>query len=542
MFAFAVWDREVRTLTLVRDRLGVKPLLFGWSADTFLFGSELKAFRMHPNWRYEISRQALGLFARYGYVPAPWSIVSGVWKLLPGCMATIPFKVLERGEQISPWPEEGPEKAPGKGIVDRYWSMADVVQQGIDAPFKGDATALLDDLDQELTQSVALRMVADVPLGAFLSGGTDSSLVVSLMHKVASGPIKTFSIGFGEERYNEAPFARRVAEHLGTDHTELHVSGEMAQGVVGLLPLMCDEPFGDSSIIPTYLVSKLARESVTVSLSGDGGDELFGGYDRYTLLDTVARIARCVPRPARKAASMMAAVLPFGQAERLQVALRKSGFFPFDLHNPAEKVRKVLSVFGESGPHALYGAAVKHWPDEVGVVLGVRETRLAAVPELGDFRAYMALWDTSRYLPDDILTKVDRASMACSLEAREPLLDHRLVEFAWRVPTAVKYRDGRGKWPLRALLLRYLPRELVDRPKKGFAIPLDGWLRGSLREWARELLNERRLREQGLFDPVQVGRFWTDHDAGRRNVSQLLWNILMFQAWYDGCIISSKVR
>jgi asparagine synthase (glutamine-hydrolysing) len=375
-------------------------------------------------------------------------------------------------------------------------------------------------------------MISDVPLGAFLSGGVDSSLVVALMQKVASGPVRTFSIGFGVERYNEAPFAREVSKHLGTDHTELEVTPEMALEIVPSISKLCDEPFGDSSILPTFFVSQLARRHVTVALSGDGGDELFGGYDRYTLLARVADAASAIPRPVGKAAAFLGQHLPLGAAEKVQASLRRIGLFPFDLHNPAEKIRRTLSLLTAQTPHDLYLSAIKHWPDESGVVRGAGRPRLSVVPELGDLRAFMALLDTSMYLPDDILTKVDRASMACSLEARVPLLDHRLVEFAWRIPTAVKYRDGRGKWPLRSLVHRYLPAEVIDRPKKGFAVPLDDWLRGPLREWAWELLSPAAVDGTQVLESDAVQRAWTAHQSGKRNVSQLLWNVMMFQAWY----------
>ena len=375
-------------------------------------------------------------------------------------------------------------------------------------------------------------------MGAFLSGGVDSSLVVALMQKQSTQPIRTFSIGFGDERYNEAPFARAVAKHLNTDHIELQVTSAEALDVIPNLQNICDEPFGDSSAIPTFLVCKLARRDVTVALSGDGGDELFGGYDRYSLLNKLMPLVGKFPAPISAGLSKIANYLPLSQADRVQAALRKRGLFPFDLHNPGEKMRTVLRLLSSRSPEDLYYKAIRHWRDSSSVIRGVSGVRgsqaeldVRHVMQNSDHRAFMALVDTILYLPDDILTKVDRASMASSLEARVPLLDHRVVEYATRIPTSIKYKDKRGKWPLRRILAKYIPSELIDRPKKGFSIPLDDWLRGPLRDWAEDLLSEKALSESGYLNTSPIRQEWASHLQGQRDRSQLIWNVLMFQAW-----------
>ncbi len=514
MFAFAVFDRQERTVTLVRDRLGIKPLYYGYSAGAFVFASDLHAFRALPGWGAQISRDALTLFMRYGFVPAPWSIYEGIFKLPPGTL--LEYSLDSLATRKLPTPQT-------------YWSMIEISRR---SELIEDPEEVLRRTEALLQDAIRLRMIADVPLGAFLSGGIDSSLVVALMQSQASTHIRTFAIGFGEEQYNEAPFARAVAEHLHTDHRELRVTPQDAQMVIPNLQDISDEPFGDASIIPTYLVSKLAREHVTVSLSGDGGDELFGGYDRYLLLDRVFNAKRFLPRPINSALLKAAHLLPLAQADKLQTLLQKSGLFPFKLNQPGEKIRRVLSLLDSASAEELYYRSIQHWPDDAGVVVGGNlRIDVPHVPMRRDARSFMALADIVMYLPDDILTKVDRASMACSLEARVPFLDHRLVEFAAQIPSQILYRDGRGKWPLRQILSKFIPQELIDRPKRGFSIPLDDWLRSSLREWASELLSEQALGESGAINPSPVVRAWADHLSGKRNLSQLLWNVLMFQAW-----------
>ena len=512
MFAIAVWDRKQRELTLIRDRLGKKPLYYGRFGSTLLFGSELKALRAHPAFVGEIDRDTLAQFLRWCYVPHPHSIYRGVRSLLPGTILTI------RADETSL-----PEPIP-------FWSFDSVCQNGIEKPFRGsfeDATGSLDEL---LTDAVGRRMIADVPLGAFLSGGIDSSLVVSLMQKQSSRPVKTFTIGFDEETYNEAPFAARVASHLKTDHTELYVTPQQARDVIPRLPTMFDEPFADSSQIPTFLVSQLARRDVTVALSGDGGDELFCGYRRYfeaseTAIpqDLLRRLARRIQR------------LPAFLRTPMQAACRAAGQLP--LGQLSTFLERAAVALGDDGPHARYLRNLSHWGEDSDVVLGTQPHRGASLlrtawPTTFDNIQQVWQWfDTQTYLPDDILTKVDRASMAVSLEARTPLLDHRVVEFSWTLPHEFKVQDGRGKRILREVLSKYIPRELFERPKVGFGVPIDEWLRGPLRDWAEDLLDETRLRREGYLNPMLIRRKWSEHQSGRADWHYLLWDVLMFQAW-----------
>ena len=526
MFAFAVWDAVEGTVTLVRDRLGVKPLYYGEVNGSFVFTSDLQALRVFPGFAREVDRDALALYFQYGYVPGPWSIVRGLKKLPPGHFLSLSCERSASEVLLESAPEP-------------YWNApSSDVEATLTAPAHSrrwreefDEKAFLDDLDERLSHAVRLRLVADVPLGAFLSGGIDSSLVVALMQRYSATPVKTFSIGFEEASFNEAPFARAVADHLRTEHTELIVTDTMSREVIPLLSQISDEPFGDASLIPTYLVSKLARQAVTVSLSGDGGDELFGGYNRYALLASLMTTRDAFPGWMISLANKGAQYAPLGMMDSVQRLLQRVGVFPFALNNPGEKVRRVLALVSERDPQELYYKAVRHFRDGAGVVAG-----MTIVPEVArvwathDPKRMMAAADIRHYLPDDILTKVDRASMAVSLEAREPLLDHRLVEYAGTLPMEILYRDGKGKWPLRALLSRYIPQQLIDRPKSGFNIPLDAWLRGSLRGWAEGLLTQEALESQGLrAEPIRT--LWKEHIHGGRNHAQLLWNVLMYQDW-----------
>jgi asparagine synthase (glutamine-hydrolysing) len=519
MFAFALWDRQEGVLHLGRDRLGEKPLYYGWLGQTLVFGSELKALAAHPQFQPEIDRDALTSFLRLKYIPAPYSIYKGIYKLLPG--TTLSWQ----GEADHPLPQS-------------YWSIKAVAEFGIAEPFIGseqDAITLLDSL---LRDAVGLRMAADVPLGAFLSGGIDSSTVVALMQAQSSQAIKTFTIGFQEDNYNEAQYAKAVAQHLGTAHTELYVTPEEALATIPKLPTLYDEPFADVSQIPTFLVSQLAKQYVTVSLSGDGGDELFGGYGRYLRGQSLWQTVSWIPAKIRQtAAQALTSLEPqtWGQSSndgRLASLTRPK------LINLGYKLNRVSEVLRAETPENLYMELDSDWQEPSAVVIGGKEPQTifstqqhwAALP---DFTQWMMYLDTETYLPDDILVKFDRASMGVSLEGRIPLLDHRVVEFAWQLPHSMKIRQSQGKWLLRQVLYRYIPPHLIDRPKMGFGVPIGDWLRGPLRDWAETLLDEGRLKQEGFFNPQPIRQRWTEHLSGVRNWQYSLWNILMFQAWFE---------
>lgn len=516
MFAFALWDRGTGRLHLVRDRLGEKPLYYGWCGRTFLFASELKALEAHPQFKNDINRNALALFMRHNCVPAPYSIYEGVFKLPPGMMLTLSERL--QGSVPEPVP---------------YWSAKEAAERGAADPFTGSEDEAVCRLEALLLEAVKLRMVADVPLGAFLSGGIDSSTVVALMQAQSDRPVKTFTIGFHEAQYDEAVYARKVAGHLGTDHTELYVTPRQALDVIPRLPTLYDEPFADSSQIPTFLVSELARQHVTVSLSGDGGDELFAGYNRYVWGRSLWRKIGWMPMGLRRGvAKGITALSPMSWGA---VFDRFGPVLPA-VQSPGDKLHKLAELLGVEDPDALYAGLASHWKQPTQVVIGAIEppTLLTDRPRwarLDDCALRMMFLDLATYLPDDILVKLDRASMAVSLEARVPLLDHRVAEFAWRLPVAMKIRGGQGKWALRQVLKKYLPLELVDRHKMGFGVPIDSWLRGPLRDWAEDLLDERRLDKDGFFNPRPIREKWAEHLSGRRNWQHHLWDVLMFQAW-----------
>ena len=512
MFAMALWDRRERTLTLVRDRLGIKPVYWAKFGDLFLFGSELKALRAHPGWTPRIDRNATASFMRHSYIPAPHTVYEGVYKVEPGTILTLPWG--------------------GEPRVTCYWNAREVARAGIRDPIGGSDAELTDALERQLKDAVKRRMIADVPLGAFLSGGIDSSTVVALMQDANSSAVKTFTIGFDIRGFDEAPHAAAVARHLGTDHTELKVTAQQALDVIPQLPVWFDEPFGDSSQIPTYLVSAMTRRHVTVALSGDGGDELFAGYNRYQLTRRTWHGLSLLPRAIR---SSIAAGLTSVSPDRWS---RLLATLPARL--PAQigdKIHKFASVLSLPDGDATYRRLISHWdPDQImprtaeprGILW---DPSLATdIPNLLD---RMQLLDLVTYLPDDILTKVDRASMAVALEARVPILDHRVVEFAWRLPRSAKIRRGQSKWLLRQVLNRYVPPELVERPKMGFGIPLGEWLKGPLREWADHLISENSLEDSGFFDVQLVRRHWKEHLSGHRNWQYLLWDVLMFEAWRE---------
>jgi asparagine synthase (glutamine-hydrolysing) len=511
MFAIALWDRQTRMLHLVRDRIGVKPLYWSWRRGVLLFGSELKALMEHPSWRPEIDIEAAAAFIRYSYVPAPATIFRNVHKLPPGTILTV-----RAGE------------APR---IASFWRLRDAVGGGARHPFTDEREAA-DELEGILRDSVRGRMVADVPLGAFLSGGIDSSTVVALMQAQSTRKVRTFSIGFREPGYDEAPHARAVAAHLGTDHTELYVTSREAIDVVPHLPEWFDEPFADSSQIPTYLVSAMTRKHVTVALSGDGGDELFAGYPRYRIVDKVWRGLGMAPRRLRGALGAALAKVPEPLLDRL-FALAPARLRPL---NGGSKVHRLAAILAEPTVDSLYVELAAIWAHDRRLVpAATAACRLRAEQGLADIVpdpvSRMQYYDTLTYLPDDIMTKVDRCSMAVALEAREPMLDHRLVEFAWKLPPRFKADDRQSKRLLRQVLYRYVPRELVERPKMGFSIPLGGWLRGELRPWADDLLSPGRLAGDGIFSAGEVRRLWDQHQAGTANRENVLWNVLMFQAW-----------
>lgn len=522
MFAFAVWDNHSRTLTLARDRVGEKPVYYGWQGragpPAFLFGSELKALKVHPAFDNSIDRGALSRYLRYSCIPAPYSIYKGIFKLTPGSLLTISLQ--------SPDPK-----------VSTYWSGAHIAESGVANAFKGGPDEAVDELEALLKGAVRQQMISDVPLGAFLSGGVDSSTVVALMQAQSSAPVKTFTIGFHEQGYNEAEHAKAVARHLGTDHTELYVTAEQAMAVIPRLPILYDEPFADSSQIPTFLVSQLAREHVSVSLSGDAGDELFCGYNRYHVTANKWRklVMDMMPIPLRRlVASGLMCVTPqiwTRLADALGDLLPRS----LEFSNFGDKLHKGAAVLALSSPDALYYGLVSHWHDPVSVVLEGYESAIGNAHSLKglDDAQRMMLLDMLTYLPDDILVKVDRAAMGVSLETRTPILDHRVVEFAWRLPQSLKLRDGQTKWVLRQVLYRHVPPSLIERPKMGFGVPIDGWLRGPLREWTEELLNESRLKREGYFNPAPIRLKWQEHMSGKRNWQSQLWIVLMFQAWLE---------
>jgi asparagine synthase (glutamine-hydrolysing) len=525
MFAFGLWDRQERVLYLTRDRIGEKPLYYGWMGRVFLFGSELKALRTYPAWAGTISRDALALLLSYGCIPSPHSIYQGIFKLLPGTFLTIPLAQARPGVCPDPIP---------------YWSVREVAEAGCAAPFGGSDAEAVAYLDRLLREAVAHQMVADVPLGAFLSGGIDSSTIVALMQAQSHQPVKTFTIGFDDVAYNEAEDARAIARHLGTDHTELYVTPDDALAVIPRLPMLYDEPFADASQIPTFLVSELARCHVTVSLSGDGGDELFGGYNRYYWGQRVWNQVRWMPGSVRRVVARgIAGIAPQAWDWLFQV------FAPvlpssFKQRIPGEKMHKLANVLDVKFPEELYFRLASLWREPLPLVPGagahmtIQMDRLpGSSKSLPGFIPYMMYMDLVSSLPNDMLVKIDRASMGVSLEVRVPFLDHRIVEFAWKLPLSVKIRNGQGKWIVRQVLDQYVPKSLVERPKSGFVIPIDIWLRDPLRDWAESLLDERRLQMEGFFNPSPIRRRWKEHLAGSHNWQYHLWSVLMFQAWLE---------
>lgn len=517
MFAFAVWDRRENLLHLGRDRLGEKPLYYGWLGQTLVFASELKAICAFPGFAAEINRDAISLLLRFNYIPDPFCIYQGFHKLPPATLLTL------RSPMDHPRPQT-------------YWSLREVIEHGVDHPFAGTEAEAISAFESILKKAVGLRMVADVPLGAFLSGGVDSSLIVAMMQAQSPRPVRTFTIGFDVPEYNEAAYAKAVADHLRTDHTEMYVTGKDALEVIPALPSLYDEPFSDYSQIPTYLVCKMARQHVTVALSGDAGDELFGGYERYYVGRNLwNKFAWMPPAMKRFAAAAMTALPPeflngVGALSR-PVLPRRLRHVPF-----GDKLHKLAEVVAAPGMETLYLNLMSHWkrPNEIVIGAGDPDTALTnktGWPRVTDFTHRMMHLDMETYLPGDILVKVDRAAMGVSLEGRIPLLDTDLIQFAWSIPFAMKVRHGQGKWLMRETLYRHVPKALIDRPKRGFGVPLEHWLRGELREWAEDLLSEKRLAREGYFHRAPIRQKWQEHLSGARNWHFYLWDVLMFQSW-----------
>jgi asparagine synthase (glutamine-hydrolysing) len=529
MFAIALWDQAERVLYLARDRFGEKPLYYGWVKGAFVFGSELKAFRAYPGFNNSVCRDALAQYLRYMYVPAPRSIFRGIFKLEPGCLLTV------KGA-VPSLPPIQPLSAGSVYVtvsVCRWWSMDDLVKQGRKDPLTDELEALAL-LEERLMNSVRLQSLSDVPLGAFLSGGVDSSLIVAMMQQQSSRPVKTFTIGFEEAEFDESLHARAVAEHLGTEHTELFVRVAEARDVIPQLPWMYDEPFADSSQIPTHLVCRAARQHVTVALSGDAGDELFGGYNRYFWGPRIWDKVSWIPYPVRRVLGRAVQSIPVEAWN----AVGSSGAVDQRVVRLGEKAHKLAARLSSvSNLDELYVSLVNEWQNPESFLIGTSApaSGLPVLPDvpMDDARARMMYWDSLTYLPDDILCKVDRAAMAISLETRVPFLDHRVAELAWRLPMSMKIRGNTGKWALRQILYRYVPRELIERPKAGFGIPVGQWLRGPLREWCEALLEPSRLSRDGYFDSEPVRRIWIEHLGGRYDWTQRLWSVLIFQSWLE---------
>jgi len=524
MFALAVWDRQTRRLFLARDRLGEKPLYWGWQNGVLLFGSELKALRRHPAFQADVDRRALASFMRHGYICAPHSIYQGMHKLPAGHWLALDLANPDKARAAQPIP---------------YWTIAETVASGLRRPFEGTPDEAVDALERQLSLSVRSQMLSDVPLGAFLSGGIDSSAIVALMQAQSTTPVRTFTIGFDDECYNEAPHAAAIARHLGTEHTDVVLRPNDALALIPALPHIYDEPFADSSQIPTLLVSQLTRKHVTVALSGDGGDELFGGYNTFRFAPTLWRRIQGVPKPLRRlAASLLNGVAP-AHWDSVLNGLRRASSGRLARGMSADKLHKLSTLLSSPDQGDFFRQLSSHWSDPGALVRDASEaptplTAPGALPRTDSFEHDMMAANAAMYMPDDILVKVDRAAMAYSLEVRVPMLDHHVVELAWRMPLEWKIRAGEGKWPLRQLLYRHVPQALMERPKKGFSVPLADWLRGPLRDWAQALLDPARLAREGYLNAEPVQRAWRQHQAGHQDHSQRLWCILAFQSWLQG--------
>lgn len=492
MFAFVVWDRKNHVLHFARDRFGKKPLYIGWVGDKLVFASELKAIATLDDFKKEISEEGLSLYMRYGYLCAPHSIYKNIYQMMPASLMTLSLEDLKSDENLA-------------DKMKTYWSLKEVTEVGKSNLLVKPEAEIIDEFEEELARAVSSRMISDVPLGAFLSGGIDSSTVVALMQKQASAPVKTFSIGFEEEEFNEAQYAKKIAAYLKTDHHEFYVSGQDALNVIPMLPSIYDEPFSDQSQIPTYLISKLAREHVTVALTGDGGDEILGGYDRHTKIASLWNKVGWMPTPLRN--------VLFGTAGSL-------------CPNNLSKVKRALSLMKLENADAVYEALVRSWQEDVTISNDVSMHH--DWPTGLNFSEKMMFGDLTSYRPNDLMVKTDRASMAVALEARAPLMDYQLSEYCWRVPHHMKVRGGKGKWLLRQVLKRHVPESLFERPKMGFSIPLAAWLRGDLKEWGHDLI----YRNHPMLKNEIIQTRWNDFQKSNSNqVPKDLWTALMFYAW-----------
>ena len=519
MFAIAIWDKKLKYLTLLRDRAGQKPLYYGWQNNVFMFASELKALKKHPSFVGNIDRDSVQMQMSGGCIPAPHSIYRGVFKLLPGSVTTIDLSGI-------------PSKQPP--AIESYWLLSDSVQAGKGNQFQGTLNDAVDELDIHLTRSIKSQMISDVPIGAFLSGGIDSSLVVSIMQSQSIQPVNTFTIGFEEAKFNEANFAKEIAKFLGTNHTEHYVSSAEALDVIPHLPTLYDEPFSDSSQIPTYLVSKLARGSVTVSLSGDGGDELFGGYNRHIYSQRWGSMIQHLPPFSKNIVQKLLLSLNPNNYNFLETIFSKPYMPNIGVNNLSNHIDKITRALNTSSNQELYESFTTHWPYDQKLVLGASKFKSNFIKcDECSLSEEMMFNDFMFYLSNDILAKVDRAAMGLGLETRVPMLDESLIEYAWTLPEHMKINNGQGKVILKKLLDKYIPNKLYNRPKQGFALPIEGWLRGPLLDWTESLISKSRLDQEGYFNSEMVLKKWAEHKSGKRNWQTDLWNVLMFQAWLE---------